>query len=82
MANLPGIAWLDEDGHHIWFRHQCTNGETTNMLPWPHWHNVEGVVHPSISCTITGCGFHSNPLVREHPADWESRSAQRQEGGG
>lgn len=76
MANLPGDAWLDADGRHIWWRHRCADGvDRTNMLPWPHWkkNDAEGTVMPSIVCMIPGCNFHSNPLVREPPSDWAPR---------
>ena len=53
-------AWLDEDGKHIWFRHQCVNGAVLeSMLPYPTWHQSQKdrtVVEPSIVCN--DCHFH------------------------
>lgn len=67
------IAWLDADGRHIWWRHQCVDGEHTDMLPWPNWQNKNGTVTPSIVCGRPGCSSHTSPIVRDHPVDWQPR---------
>lgn len=77
MSNTPGRAWIDEDGKHIWFLHQCADGEIHyDMLPWPHWQNNKqrpAFVTPSIVCTIQGCNFHSIPEITDPPPDWKPR---------
>jgi len=81
MANLPGKAWMDEDGRHVWFEHQCVDGMHRSMLPYPKWHSDGGggipggtpAVTPSIHCTVPGCDFHSHPLIGQPPADWTPR---------
>lgn len=73
MSTLPSIAWLDPDGRHIWWRHQCVDGEHTDMLPWAAWQSINGVVTPSIVCERKGCGSHTSPLVGEPPSDWKPR---------
>ena len=79
MADLPGIAWLDADGRHIWWRHLCVDGEHTDMLPWPHWKlGSDGAVTPSIVCTRPNCGYHSIPLVGNPPDDWEPRKTREE----
>lgn len=56
------IAWLDDDGRHVWFRHHCAlacdcpEHVLNVMLPWPRWKAEGTTVQPSITCT--GCGFH------------------------
>lgn len=76
----PGIAWMDEDGRHVWFRHDCVrpSGErhpVDAMLPHSQWRAENGVVTPSIVCTQTGCGFHSNPVIGQPPSDWKPRAS-------
>jgi hypothetical protein len=75
MANLPGKAWLDEDGRHVWWEHLCSaaKGTVRYMLPWPHWQAINGAMSPSVVCEVPGCGHHSIPLIQEPPADWEPR---------
>lgn len=66
-------AWLDEDGKHIWFQHECKERVVEiSMLPFPHWHekppdsNSFGrFVEPSIVCNA--CGFHEIVRLGEHP---------------
>lgn len=53
---LTGRAWLDEDGKHVWFAHDCTTGRDTSRLPWPTWRAEGDAVAPSIdwlSCPVT-----------------------------
>lgn len=74
-----GICWMDEDGYHVWYAHDCIrpSGERHTlhtMLPHPGWRKSEGdapTVTPSIVCTVPACGFHSTPLIGEPPADWK-----------
>lgn len=77
--SLPGRAWMDTDGKHVWWEHACLkNGERITlrwMMPWPDWHNEKGVVAPSIVCAVQGCDFHSSPLIGEPPSDFEPRSS-------
>ena len=77
MSDLPGSAWLDTDGRHIWWRHECVDGQRDWMLPWPHWKSDGNCVTPSIVCTVQNCGFHSSPLVREPPPDFIQREATK-----
>lgn len=54
---LTAKAWLDADGEHVWFKHECLEGFDTSMLPHPQWHaNKEGTkVEPSVDCRKCGC---------------------------
>jgi hypothetical protein len=61
-------AWLDEDGVHVWFQHDCTDGRVTNMAAHPRWEAKGGRVTPSFNCSK--CGLHdfvelSDPPVGE-----------------
>lgn len=75
--SLPGEAWLDEDGRHVWFRHDCIIDDKRQsidwMLPWPNWKEADRYVQPSIQCTVPGCGFHSSPMIRKPPTNWTPR---------
>lgn len=73
---LTGTAWLDNDGRHIWFAHDCTTERVATMLPWPVWHSDGHNVVPSISCEA--CGLHANYFFDRPPdeayrcmATWE-----------
>lgn len=78
--SLPGRAWMDTDGKHVWWEHDCLkDGQRVTlrfMLPWPHWkHNggqppANAHVQPSIVCEVPGCGYHAVPLIGEPPSDW------------
>lgn len=75
--SLPGTAWMDDDGYHVWYRHDCLrpSGERhacDAMLPHPGWKTHDGAVSPSIVCMVPGCNFHSTPLIGKPPADWLS----------
>lgn len=49
--------WLDDDGKHVWVRHQCGPRENTTMLPWPKWQaTAAGRVEPSVICQ--DCDLH------------------------
>lgn len=74
-------CWLDGDGLHVWQAHDCTDGRSVGMLPYPTWQAVEGNrVAPSIDCA--GCGLHTHgtidceevealqPCGRYHKTDW------------
>lgn len=79
MANIPGSAWMDTDGKHVWWDHQCVNGEMKRaMLPYPHWKN-DGAetprITPSIVCTVPGCNYHEHPHIGKPPADWTPRKS-------
>ena len=52
-------VWLDEDGRHVWFSHDCTTERVETMLPYPLWSAdpATGDVRPSIDCRE--CGTHS-----------------------
>lgn len=52
-------VWLDEDGEHVWFAHDCTEGRIKTMLPHPQWQAdpATGDVRPSIDCRT--CGTHA-----------------------
>jgi len=64
---LEGRAWLDDDGKHIWFAHDCKTKRETSMLPYPTWQaGSDGFVTPSIVCNE--CGFHSIQPISERPA--------------
>lgn len=79
--SMPGICWLDEDGRHVWWQHDCVDKAGTRvqlrwMLPHPHWRKGDGdspTVTPSIVCEVPGCGFHSSPLIGKPPHDWVPR---------
>lgn len=74
MANIPGSAWLDADGKHVWFEHQCVNGERKrSMLPWSNWRALDGKVTPSIVCTVPGCDFHDTPAIGTPPFNFGGR---------
>ena len=67
MTRKFGLAWMDEDGKHIWWAHICADGqEHREMLP-STWKNVEGKVAPSIVCTVSGCNYHAFPLIETEP---------------
>lgn len=53
-----GRAWLDEDGYHVWFAHDCVNGRSVTMLPYPRWAAEWRRVMPSIDCG--DCGLHTH----------------------
>lgn len=55
---LSGRTWVDDDGMHVWFAHDCAQGRSMEMLPWPIWQVLpNGRVEPSINCEA--CGLHS-----------------------
>jgi hypothetical protein len=50
---------LDDDGLHVWFKHQCGSGTSTTMLPRPPWFVLSPLpltVAPSVHCKR--CGTH------------------------
>lgn len=51
-------SWMDEDGVHVWVRHECLDGVEEFMLPNPPWRSIglSPAVEPSFSCTA--CGDH------------------------
>lgn len=54
---LSARCWVDDDGRHIWFAHDCAQERVATMLPWPTWQVLpNGRIEPSISCET--CGFH------------------------
>lgn len=55
---MTGNAWLDIDGRHIWFAHDCTSERVVTMLAWPTWHSNGIDVVPSVNCD--GCGLHAH----------------------
>lgn len=65
LSWLTARAWLDEDGEHVWLRHECSNGWDESMLPHPTWQASEDgrTVEPSIDC---GCGMHTFMLLERH----------------
>ena len=61
---LNGRCWVDDDGRHVWFAHDCAEGRVATMLPWPTWQVLaDGRVAPSIDCRA--CGLHAN-----YPVEW------------
>lgn len=66
--SLPGYAWLDEDGRHVWSEHSCVTGDVVTMLP-SIWRAVDGKVEPSVRCTC--CGYHAFPLIGPERANPE-----------
>lgn len=58
---LSGLAWLDDDGRHIWFRHDCVEGTVTTMLPDTWRVDEKGYVRPSVQCDA--CGLHDASLT-------------------
>jgi len=62
--NFSGRAWLDEDGRHIWFAHDCVDGREFTWLPSTWKADADGrYVTPSIMCS--DCGFHEIVLIGE-----------------
>jgi len=51
-------AWLDEDGKHVWFMHDCVLGKETSMLPYPTWKATEDGLEVTPSIVCNDCGFH------------------------
>lgn len=71
MSNLPGKAWMDKDGKHVWWEHRCADAKIVrSMLPFSQWSNQNGQVSPSIVCLKKDCGFHGSPLIGESPPDF------------
>lgn len=57
IRDVIARVWLDDDGKHVWLRHDCDRGGPQDtMLPWPKWQAVSGKVEPSIVCS--DCGLH------------------------
>lgn len=58
------FVWLDEDGEHVWFAHNCRAGRVETMLPHPMWSAdvATGAVRPSIDCRE--CGTHAYFNIR------------------
>lgn len=52
---LNARAWLDEDGYHVWFSHDCLGGRDESKMPYPKWHAENGKVVPSFNCSRCGC---------------------------
>lgn len=52
--------WLDEDGVHVWTRHDCGGETVETMLPHPNWRVDEGgrTFTPSFHCLA--CGTHTH----------------------
>ena len=56
------VAWLDDDGQHVWTAHDCKGSWTVVMLPWPKWQAMGSSddrliwLHPSFDCQA--CGLH------------------------
>lgn len=72
---IDAHAWLDEDGQHVWLRHQCKPKPRVNttMLPWPDWQTVGDHVEPSIICME--CDLHAmNVPIGPPPADFWKQS--------
>lgn len=78
--SLPGRAWMDGDGRHVWWEHECFKGGQRVtlrwMLPWSDWSAKDGHITPSVVCEVPGCGYHAIPLIGEPPSDWEPRQAR------
>ena len=53
---LTATAWLDDDGYHVWQRHDCRSEPSESMLPWPTWNAKGKAVEPSLMCD--SCGLH------------------------
>lgn len=53
------VVWLDDDGRHVWFAHDCAEGRVETMLPHPTWiaDPVTDDVRPAIDCRE--CGTHA-----------------------
>ncbi len=63
---MTGRCWVDDDGQHVWFAHDCTEGRVATMLPWPTWQVLPtGKVEPSLSCEA--CGLHAFYAVEWTP---------------
>lgn len=52
-----GRAWMDADGYHVWFAHDCVDGRSVVMLPYPKWRAEWRQVKPSVDCSA--CGLHA-----------------------
>lgn len=65
-------VWMDEDGEHVWFAHDCIEGRDRTMLPHPTWRRAGDKVQPSIDCGK--CGVHSYfDLTIDAPRDGADR---------
>lgn len=59
-------CWVDDDGQHVWFAHDCTTERVATMLPWPTWQVLPtGRVEPSIDCGA--CGLHARYAIEWTP---------------
>lgn len=67
MNGFKGVdsrTWIDADGLHVWFAHNCVNARSATMLPYPMWQRDDaGKLWPSVSCGE--CGTHVLGLVVE-----------------
>lgn len=63
---MTGRAWVDDDGQHVWFAHDCAQERVSTMLPWPTWQVLpDGHVEPSIDCQA--CGLHARYTIEWTP---------------
>lgn len=69
---MTARAWMDEDGYHVWFAHDCVNGPITTMLP-SQWERTNmlgnttdtGRVEPSLHCGK--CQLHVFLVIEAKP---------------
>lgn len=62
---IDAVCWLDDDGQHVWVRHQCGPRVNTTMLPWPTWQANGENVTPSIVCL--DCDLHVMGRIESKP---------------
>lgn len=63
---MNGRCWVDDDGQHVWFAHDCAQERVATMLPRPTWQVLDnGRVEPSIHCRT--CGLHARYAIEWAP---------------